>query len=1251
MRCAPHIYELIQKCTAVTVSTEELKKHFSSYSDTIHILPNLIDTNLWSKTSPSSYGQVVIGYAGTTTHIADLKLLEEVLERIVLRYGKKVAFSFMGCATERISRLPGFAFIQFEYTFEAYARTLQEIPIDIMLVPLEDNSFNRCKSNIKWLEYSACGIAGVYADLPPYNSCVKNDETGILVSGSDPDAWFAAIDELINNPVKRRAIAEHARTEVLTRYNLSTGAEIFLKTYRQIISDYQSHIENGPEQCIKVSVIILTWNRSRMLDACLQSLFNNLYYTDSHQIIIGNSGSTDDTDVVVEKYPIDNYIKVDQNIGLELYKELFEQAKGEIIIVIDDDVIELPRHFDKEFEKYFEEFPDYGYLGLNVVQNEMTNGAKPDDSFYRDDRRGERIVQEGPVVGCCAAIKRKTFIELDGFKGYHLSMKLVEDGVLCHKIKKLGLRTGIIKGVRCFHASGPAYSQQFGYLERDIRKYEEQEMTDFVKSYRTLQETSLSASPQVSIIIPLFNKMDYTRHCLEALTLNTDESLNFEVILVDNASTDGTADYLLTLSGDITTITNKKNFGFAKAINQAAKLATGRYLVFLNNDTIPHPEWLPALIRGVERDNADIVGAKLVYPNGRIQHAGVTFDEESIGYHIYRKLPADLPAANKKRFMQCVTAACMLVKREIFTELNGFDEAYVNGFEDVDFCLRAGERGRIILYTPESVLIHFEETSEGRKDHDDKNMRRYLARWEGKVRCDDNDFYRIDGYRKEVIGNGRMRLHQLTPSPIPSYHSDDVVPTMINNAKVSLPDSEKATTLKGEGKFDKALDIFSRRLHRGDKSVLLEMGDCLASLGRFNEALAHYDGAHNFNPSDARAQVGIGVVNLLNGNYAEAAAAFSRALRASPTNSKALCGLGMARFGQGKHQEACELYKQSLENNPENATALHELIKSSYALDKYDDAVHYTQCYLMYHPLETDFLFSLAGLFYKQGGFRNVVDTLERLLIVSPEYNGASELLAKAHNELATSRVDRQPEAIAPDAAPQNYSGAEHKTKGLQQKEQGLFAEAIQSLTIVRDSGDLSVLAEIGDCLANLGNTDEALTMYQEALDRNSEDARALVGLGVINLLQEKLNKAVMFFNKALKSDSVNNRALAGLGMVRNLQGKPKEAFSFFSKALDLDPDDLNTLNNLLKIAYESDLLAEAEPYLRKYLMYHPLNNHILYSLAGLLYRVGNYSDALDNLDRLLVFEPSYEGGQELRSLLVTALTSDDTTETLATSR
>ena len=131
-----------------------------------------------------------------------------------------------------------------------------------------------------------------------------------------------------------------------------------------------------------------------------------------------------------------------------------------------------------------------------------------------------------------------------------------------------------------------------------------------------------------SIIIPVFNRVELTQQCLTHLAQVTSDP-SFEVIIVDNASSDGTPEFLRTLEGDIQVIRNEENRGFAKACNQGAALARGKYVVFLNNDTIPQPGWLSSLVEEVEsHEQVGIVGSKLLCPNNTIQHAGVVISRK-----------------------------------------------------------------------------------------------------------------------------------------------------------------------------------------------------------------------------------------------------------------------------------------------------------------------------------------------------------------------------------------------------------------------------------------------------------------------------------------------------------------------------------------------------------------------------------------------------------------------------------------------
>ncbi|GAB4361718.1 MAG: hypothetical protein Kow00128_00770 [Deltaproteobacteria bacterium] len=277
------------------------------------------------------------------------------------------------------------------------------------------------------------------------------------------------------------------------------------------------------------------------------------------------------------------------------------------------------------------------------------------------------------------------------------------------------------------------------------------------------KELRLPENPRVSIIIPVYNQLSFTKRCLETLAENTGEEPPWEVVVVDDASTDGTASYLADLADRIVVVRNPVNGGFSRACNTGARTARGEYLVFLNNDTEPQAGWLPPLLAEVEAGRAEICGARLLYPDGTIQHAGVAFNEKSRPYHIFRRFPANDPAVVRKRAMRCVTASCMLVRKEMFLALGGFDEGFRNGFEDVDFCLRAGAAGKRILYVPESVLVHYEETSPGRRRRDTENEERLQRLWRGKIRCDDREIYAKEGWAIFVNPDGTARLERVVP--------------------------------------------------------------------------------------------------------------------------------------------------------------------------------------------------------------------------------------------------------------------------------------------------------------------------------------------------------------------------------------------------------------------------------------------------------------------------------------------------------
>lgn len=256
-----------------------------------------------------------------------------------------------------------------------------------------------------------------------------------------------------------------------------------------------------------------------------------------------------------------------------------------------------------------------------------------------------------------------------------------------------------------------------------------------------------ASRPRCSVIIPVYGKAPLTRQCLDALLAHPPGDAECETVVVDDASPDLTSQLLACYGDRVRVVAHPQNVGFATSCNDGAAAATGEFLVFLNNDTIPQPGWLDALVNYARRQPcAGAVGAKLLFPDDTIQHAGVAVCQDHNPRHLYAGFPADHPAVNKSRRFQIVTAACMLIRREAFARAGGFDPSFRNGYEDVDLCLRLGELGYEVHYCHESVLYHLESVSRQNVcEHQERNLLLYRERWAHRVVPDDVRFYIEDG--------------------------------------------------------------------------------------------------------------------------------------------------------------------------------------------------------------------------------------------------------------------------------------------------------------------------------------------------------------------------------------------------------------------------------------------------------------------------------------------------------------------------
>ena len=261
----------------------------------------------------------------------------------------------------------------------------------------------------------------------------------------------------------------------------------------------------------------------------------------------------------------------------------------------------------------------------------------------------------------------------------------------------------------------------------------------------------MNSDIRVSIIIPAHGHAGMTNHCVEKVLETTAHLNDVEILVVDDASPEP-IELRSTNADPVRLLRSEENLRFSRACNFGAAAARGQYLLFLNNDTQPMPGWLDALADCAESaDEIGVVGARLLYRDGTVQHAGVAFSQrDGVPRHVYRGFPGEHPVAVRDRDFQAVTAACVLFRRSAFEQAGGFDTEYVNGYEDIDLCLRVRAAGHRIRYCGSAAVFHFESVSRrgevtGLDPAEDENLQLFMERWSTSTVRDELNVYADDG--------------------------------------------------------------------------------------------------------------------------------------------------------------------------------------------------------------------------------------------------------------------------------------------------------------------------------------------------------------------------------------------------------------------------------------------------------------------------------------------------------------------------
>lgn len=219
---------------------------------------------------------------------------------------------------------------------------------------------------------------------------------------------------------------------------------------------------------------------------------------------------------------------------------------------------------------------------------------------------------------------------------------------------------------------------------------------------------------RVSIVIPFRDRPELLRNCLRSLRLSTFR--NVEVVLVDNGSERPATGRLLariSAKRNVKLISRPGPFNFSLLCNAGAAAASGDHLVFLNNDTeVLSRRWIERMLALAADPAIGIVGATLLYPDRTVQHAGMLPRSDGMWVHPHRGAPAEALPPDVQS-VPAVTAACLLIRRDLFDAVGGFDESLPLTLNDVDLCRRVRDRGKLVVVTPNARLLHYEGLSRG----------------------------------------------------------------------------------------------------------------------------------------------------------------------------------------------------------------------------------------------------------------------------------------------------------------------------------------------------------------------------------------------------------------------------------------------------------------------------------------------------------------------------------------------------------
>jgi len=525
----------------------------------------------------------------------------------------------------------------------------------------------------------------------------------------------------------------------------------FWKTIDPVIQEQANRFEASTP---KISILTPTFNSSLswFIDTVLSVLQQSS--TEWEWCIVDDGSTASEIrsvlEILAQKHPrIKVLLQPSGGISAATNKAL-ELASGDYVCFLDHDDTLTPDAIQASLKKLSEGF-DLVYSDEDKIDSSGLHYIEP---FFKPDWSPEYF-RGVMYVGHFLSIRRELVVaaggfdrQYDGVQDYELVLRLSEITQNIGHIPKILYHWRKIEGSV---ASDPQAKPAVEVLQQAAvhSHLERLGLPATAKSLGNHRLGLVSAPrtehPLISIIIPTKNAPDHLERCLNSLfTLSTYP--NFEVILVDNETDDPRA--LQTMrQHPIKRLSFPGTFNYSRANNLGATYANGEYLVFLNNDTeVLTEDWLEQLLYYAEQPDVGAVGALLLFPDRTVQHAGVVMGSRGTADHIMRGFPSDVDGYAGSlvcaREVSAVTAACMMVRKHDFQQVNHFNEHFFTHYQDVDLCMKLVNLEKRIIFTPRAVLIHHESVTR-RNYYDLVDRYLLLDQWQHYIAAGD-PFYNLN---------------------------------------------------------------------------------------------------------------------------------------------------------------------------------------------------------------------------------------------------------------------------------------------------------------------------------------------------------------------------------------------------------------------------------------------------------------------------------------------------------------------------